>query len=111
MNAITELDLGPLSSCVDLRALDIAGNQLDSIDLSPLSECVALEELYLHSNHPQENDFSELNLTPLFSCPELEDLGVPDSCELFADSSLKKKKEKPFALDELIEDGRISWSE
>ncbi|MHA2004740.1 MAG: hypothetical protein ACW960_11615, partial [Candidatus Thorarchaeota archaeon] len=66
--------------------------------------------LYLHSNHPQENNFSELNLTPLFTCPELEDLGVPDSCELIADKSLKTQKKKPYALEELIEDGRLSWS-
>jgi hypothetical protein len=51
-----------------------------------------------------------LNLTPLFTCPELEDLGVPDSCELIADKSLKTQKKKPYALEELIEDGRLSWS-
>ncbi|MHA2380374.1 MAG: hypothetical protein ACXADS_13960, partial [Candidatus Thorarchaeota archaeon] len=77
--------------------------------LAPLSECTTLEELYLHSNHPEENEFTSLNLTPLFACKELEDLGVPNTSELRVDAALRNEKSLPPALEELKEDGRFTW--
>ena len=109
MNKISKIDLEPLGNCIEMRALDIAGNQIDFIDISPLKNCKALEELYLYSDHPTENTFTELDLTALFSCVDLEDIGVPTSIDLKAAARCKKRKKIPYALEELIDDDLIAW--
>ncbi|MHA2361251.1 MAG: hypothetical protein ACXAB6_04920, partial [Candidatus Thorarchaeota archaeon] len=95
-------------NCSELRALDIAGNKIKEIDLSPLVNCTSLEEIYLYSDHPEENDFSEIDVSALFSCIELEDIGISDDTEIVAAKALKKK-DIPLALEELVDDGRITW--
>ena len=80
------------------------------MDFQPLSKCKELTELYLHSNHPIENEFKEIDIGPLFSCDELEDIGIGDETNLYAKSSLQDSKDIPLAIEELIEDDRITWS-
>jgi hypothetical protein len=70
--------------------------------------CTSLEEIYLYSDHPEENDFSEIDVSALFSCIELEDIGISDDTEIVAAKALKKK-DIPLALEELVDDGRITW--
>jgi Leucine-rich repeat (LRR) protein len=92
-----------------LSSLDIAGNRLTKLDLTPLENCEELSELYLYSDHPQENEFSTLNISALFSCTELEDFSVSQDTVLQADKKMQDEDDLPLALTELIEDNRIEW--
>ncbi len=65
---IVSIDLTPLSSCTNLRTLDLYGNQLQRVDLTPLGSCVNLEDLKLG------NQFQYIDLTPLSSCTKLQEL-------------------------------------
>ena len=110
MNAIEDIDLSSLKKAEKLTAIDIAGNRLETINLSPLSKCKELTELYLHSDHPIENEFKEVDISPLFSCDELEDIGIGESTNILAKAILEDSADIPLAIEELIEDDRITWT-
>lgn len=109
MNEIEELDLSPLENAKKLTALDIAGNRLTSIDLGPLANCKELTELYLYSEHPHENQFKEVNISPLFKCSELEDVSIADETRILAKARLQNSEDIPLAIEEIINDDRIDW--
>jgi len=66
----------PLSSCVQLQALNIFGNQIEYIDLSPLSYCKSLQELRLF-----DNPIREIDLTPLTACKHVGRLLLDNSAK------------------------------
>lgn len=68
-NALTSIDLSPLSSASNLTALILNGNRLTHLNLAPLAGAPSLERLWLHNNA-----ITELDLTPLASCPKLRSL-------------------------------------
>jgi Leucine-rich repeat (LRR) protein len=109
MNRITHLDLQPLENCPELRALDIAGNNLESLDLSPLAKCKSLEDFYIYSDHPDENNIRELDISPLFACRNLADMTVSRDTEIPASATLRTSDDIPFAIEDLIEEKRIEW--
>jgi hypothetical protein len=82
---------------------------LTKLDLAPLENCEELTELYLHSKHPEENEFLKLNISGLFSCTELEDFGVSEDTQLQADKNLQDEENLPPAIEELLQDNRIEW--
>lgn len=71
---ITSIDLAPLSSCNNMRRLELQENNLESLDLSPLSACASLEVLYMWGN-----PLGNIDLTPLRTCSNLKELGLSNS--------------------------------
>ena len=110
MNAIEEIDLTPLKNLKKVTAFDIAGNRLSAINLQPLSKWKSLAELYLYSDHKDErNDFKEIDISPLFKCEELEDIGIGEDTNIQAQTALSDNEDIPLAIEELIDDDRVTW--
>ena len=82
---------------------------LMKLNLKPLENCEELTELYLFSDHPEENEFTKLDVSALFNCTELEDFGVSEETTLQADKNLQDEDDLPLAIEELLEDNRIEW--
>ncbi|MBN2542607.1 hypothetical protein JXI42_07040 [bacterium] len=70
-NALTSLDLTPLTSCPNLITLGIYYNTLNSINFSPLANCTELETLWV-SDVP----ITSIDLSFLTSCPDFRYLLV-----------------------------------
>ncbi|MFX0174519.1 MAG: hypothetical protein ACFE9L_21790, partial [Candidatus Hodarchaeota archaeon] len=91
---LNEVDLSPLSSCLNLKNLQLSMNELITLDLSPLAACTNLESLSLYNYQLREVD-----LSPLAHCKKFSDLRIEDSVTLlWVDDSLPRKFRLPRAL-------------
>ncbi|MHA2222066.1 MAG: hypothetical protein ACXAAO_08405 [Candidatus Thorarchaeota archaeon] len=96
-NPLVDIDLTPLSACVNLEKLEMEHTQLDSIDLTPLAGLEHLSVFRIKSRF-----MFEIDVTPLLSCPTLDEvkLGkikpIADSrkSDEIASPRLKKMKKK-----------------
>jgi Leucine-rich repeat (LRR) protein len=68
-NPLVDIDLTPLSACVNLEKLEMEHTQLDSIDLTPLAGLEHLSVFRIKSRF-----MSEIDVTPLLSCPTLDEV-------------------------------------
>jgi len=93
--ALKEIDLTPLSTCIDLLSLNLAFTEtLASIDLTPLSSCVNLKSLNLSKHKLQTID-----LSPLSSCVNLQEINLSDNKLLSIDLSQLSSCENLTNLD------------
>jgi len=122
LNAMTTIDLGPLSSSAGLRRLDLSWNHLESLDLGPLAVCTKLEALCLHVNR-----LASLDLGPLAGLEGLQRWSsgatqhlpagesterrplVDDKVVLRLASSWRGRVRSP-AVQKLVERAEIAWT-
>ena len=73
------IDLSPLAiHGSNLRSLYLGRNRLVQVDLSPLQKCCKLRALHLDGNA----ELRDLDVTPLFACPELSAFEAPPHARL-----------------------------
>jgi hypothetical protein len=71
--SITTLDISPLSSCTNLKTLNLFNNnKLRILDLAPLSGCLSIQSLFISF----EEGIQNLDLSPLSRCNNIQTLVI-----------------------------------
>lgn len=102
-NALAEIDLSALEKAGNkLKSLRLNHNRLQEMDLNPLSSCPNLEEVNLENNR-----LKRIDLSPLFQCANLKELAIDKDVGLTADLLLRSVGSWPEVLVERYH--KILW--
>ncbi|KAK4537839.1 hypothetical protein CDCA_CDCA14G3864 [Cyanidium caldarium] len=96
------IDLSPLAiHGSNLRSLYLGRNRLVQVDLSPLQKCCKLRALHLDGNA----ELRELDVTPLFACPELSAFEAPPHARLLVREEAALEAQQQHRNGQQREDG------